>query len=421
MTANERETARRHGLALRDPARPELGWRRVTTFAFPSFAGGRRGRAPSVRPRAALRRPVTLKEQINDTTIKGAGMTFPTKQRPRWPFRLVATVVVLVLAALAVAVPSSASSDRVDGVRAVVKRGTLELKGGDQANTVALRLKAGDATVVQVDVGDDGSADFSFASAGIDAIEIKMGDGNDSARIDDANGAFTDSIPTTIAGGDGNDSLQGGQVQVAAENETFKGGDGNDSVDGGKGNDTAYLGDGNDTFRWDNGEGSDVIEGQDGTDTMLFNGAAGAENATLTANAGRLTFFRDVGKVTMDTDGVEIVDFNALGGADKVTVNDLTGTDVTRTNLDLAGTLGGNADDGAVDNVVVNGTNGDDTIDIDGSRSGVDVTGLATAVSITHEEPTDLLSVNTLGGKYSVSVNGVAGLMQLVVDGVRSA
>ena len=28
-----------------------------------------------------------------------------------------------------------------------------------------------------------------------------MGGGNDSARIDDANGAFTDSIPTTIAGG----------------------------------------------------------------------------------------------------------------------------------------------------------------------------------------------------------------------------
>ena len=91
-----------------------------------------------------------------------------------------------------------------------------------------------------------------------------MGNGNDSARIDDANGAFTDSIPTTISGGNGNDSLQGGQTQVAAENETFYGGNGNDTVDGGKGNDTAYLGNGNDTFRWDNGEGSDVIEGQNG-------------------------------------------------------------------------------------------------------------------------------------------------------------
>jgi Ca2+-binding RTX toxin-like protein len=344
-------------------------------------------------------------------------MTFPTTQRPRWPFRLMATVVVLVFAALAVAVPSSASNDKVGGVRADVKRGTLNVRGGDRADAVALRVMAGDSTVVQVDVGDDGSADFSFARGDIDAIDIKLGDGSDSARIDDANGAFTDSIPTTIAGGDGNDSLEGGQVQLAAENETFRGGDGDDSVDGGKGNDSAYLGDGNDSFRWDNGEGSDVIEGQDGSDTMLFNGAAVAENVTLTANRGRLTFFRVQGNVTMDTDGVEIVDFNALGGPDSVTVNDLTGTDVTQTNLDLASALGGSAADGALDSVVVNGTNGDDNIAIAGNGSGADVTGLATAVSVKHADPTDSLSVNTLAGTDNVLVNGVVGVLQVLVDG----
>jgi Alpha/beta hydrolase family/RTX calcium-binding nonapeptide repeat (4 copies) len=282
---------------------------------------------------------------------------------------------------------------------------------------VALRLKAGDPTIVQVDAGDDGSADFSFARNDVSAIKAKGGDGNDSIRVDDANGAFTDSIPTTIAGDDGNDSLEGGQLQVAAENETFRGGDGNDVVDGGKGNDTAYLGDGNDTFRWDNGEGSDVIEGQDGTDTMLFNGAAGAEDVTMTANGGRLTFFRVQGNVTMDTDGVEIVDDNALGGPDNVTVNDLTGTDVTQTNLDLASALGGSAADGALDSVVVNGTNDDDSINITGNGSGADVTGLATAVSVTHVDPIDSLSVNTLAGTDNVLVNGVAGVLQVLVDG----
>jgi Ca2+-binding RTX toxin-like protein len=344
-------------------------------------------------------------------------MTFLTNQWPKWPFQLISTVVVLVLAALAVTAAASANKHKVDGVRAEVKRGTLELKGGDQADAVALRLQAGDPNQVQVDVGDDGSADFSFARGDIDAIDIKMGDGNDSARVDDANGAFTDSIPTTIAGGDGNDSLQGGQVQVAAENEKFKGGDGSDSVDGGKGNDTAYLGDGNDTFRWDNGEGSDVIEGQDGDDTMLFNGAAVAENATLTANGGRLTFFRVQGNVTMDTDGVEIVDFNTLGGPDNVTVNDLTGTDVTQTNLDLASALGGSAPDGALDSVAANGTNGDDNINITGNGSGADVSGLATAVSVKHADPIDSLSVNTLEGTDNVLVNGVAGVLQVLVDG----
>ena len=243
-----------------------------------------------------------------------------------------------------------------------------------------------------------------------------MGNGDDVVRVDDTNGAFTDSIPTTIAGGGGDDSLIGG-----AGAETFQGGSGNDTVDGGRGNDTAYLGDGNDVFSWDPGEGSDVIDGQDGSDRMLFNGGAGADTVTMTSNFGRLTFFRDPGNVTMDTDNLETVDFNALGGPDSVTVNDLTGTDVTQTNVDLAAALGGSAADGAIDNVVVNATKGDDTINVDGSRAAVDVTGLATAVSIKHADPTDVLSLNSVAGKDSVTLNGVAGLLQLLLDGTPAA
>jgi hypothetical protein len=344
-----------------------------------------------------------------------------THSRPKRPSQLIAkaTLAALALAALVVPASSSASNDNVDGVRAEVKRGTLEVKGGDGGQRVALRLKAGDANTVQVDVGDDGTADFSVDRGALAAIEVKMGDGSDSARIDDGNGAFTNTIPTTIAGGDGNDSLEGGQVQIAAENERYKGGDGDDAVDGGKGNDTASLGDGDDAFRWDNGEGSDAIEGRDGTDTMVFNGngAAGSiEEVTMSANGGRLRFFRVQGNVTMDTDGVEIVDDNALGGADSVTVNDLTGTDVTQTNIDLASALGGVAPDGTVDNVVVNGTDGDDTIDIDGNGSGADVSGLATAVSVKHADSTDHLDVHTLAGADDVDTNGVGGLIQLLVD-----
>jgi len=334
---------------------------------------------------------------------------------PGRPFRVISTVAVLGLAAIASPAVSSASTHKVQDVRAKLTHdGTLEVSGGHRANAVALRL--GDRTQVQVDVGDDGSADFTFARNDLRAIKVNMGSGKDAVRIDDTNGAFTDSIPTTIAGGAGDDSLIGG-----AGAETFLGGDGNDTIDGGKGDDTASLGDGNDVFSWDPGEGSDVIDGQGGSDRMLFNGGAGADTVTMSANFGRLTFFRNPGNVTMDTDNVEIVDFNALGGPDSVTVSDLTGTDVTQTNLDLAAELGGSAADGAVDNVVVNGTKGDDTINVDGSRAGVDVTGLATAVSIKHADPTDGLSINTITGKNSVIVNGVAGLMQLLIDGISAA
>ena len=344
-----------------------------------------------------------------------------TNARPRWRVHLSAAVVATALAALAVAAPSYGGG-KVSGVRAAVKHGTLNVSGSDGGQQVALRLKAGDPNTIQVDAGNDGSADFSFAAGDVDAIKVKLGDGNDLARIDDSNGAFTgNSRPTTIAGGDGNDTLLGAQNPPAgpADNqvETYKGGDGNDTIDGGRGDDTAYLGSGNDTFRWDPGEGNDTIEGQDGADTMLFNGAPGIDNVTLSPNPNdgrRLDFFRVQGNIHMDTNDVEIVDFNALAGIDTVLVNDLAGTDVTQTNVDLASALGGTAPDGALDTVDVNGTNGVDNISIQGNGSGADVTGLATAVSVKHADTTDKLNVDTKGGVDNVAQN-VGGQIQLTV------
>jgi hypothetical protein len=329
---------------------------------------------------------------------------------------LTAAAAALGFTALVAAAQSNASQHRVDGVRADLKHGTLRVQGGHGGQRASLRLKAGDPTRIEVDARDDGSADFSFARASVHEIRVRMGDGNDSARVDDANGAFTDAIPTLIAGGDGSDSLEGGQIQAAAENETYRGGGGTDLVDGGKGNDTAYLGEGGDTFRWDNGEGSDVIEGQDGTDTMAFNGNPGGENVTMSATGGRLSFFRVQGNVTMDTDGVEVVDDNPVNGQDSVIVNDLSWTDVRQTNIDLAGAFGGSIPDGINDSVVVNGTNGDDDIAINGNGPAVDVTGLATSISVVHPDRADMLSVNTLLGTDSVTTSGVLG-MQVLVDG----
>jgi hypothetical protein len=334
--------------------------------------------------------------------------------KPTRLFQLGATIAALALPAIVASPMASAKDLKLDGVSAQLKAGgTLEVSGDGRANAIALRLQLNNPSIVQVDAGDDGSADFSFARSEIAAIDVKGAGGDDSIRIDDTNGAFTNTIPTTLHGNGGDDSLTGG---LGAE--TFKGDGGDDVVVGGKGNDIAQLDGGNDTFVWNNGDGSDTIEGNGGNDTMVFNGAAGAENVTISANGSRLKFFRTQGNVTMDTNNVETVDFNAVGGADTVDVQDLSATDVRQVNLDLAGTFGGTAGDGTVDSVTVHGTTGDDNVSVTGAGSSVDVRGLRAAVAIRHADPTDTLAVNTLPGDDSVLTQGLTGVIQASVNGV---
>ncbi|HUI37850.1 MAG TPA: hypothetical protein VLZ04_10195 [Gaiellaceae bacterium] len=72
-----------------------------------------------------------------------------------------------------------------------------------------------------------------------------------------------------------------------------------------------------------------------------------------------------------------------------------------------------------VDRVVVNGTDGDDGIDVSGDSGEVKVSGLAPTVAIFHHETEDRLEVNTLAGNDTVeSVGLAAGTLQLLVDGV---
>jgi hypothetical protein len=296
-----------------------------------------------------------------------------------------------------------------------LNHGVLIVEGTRAADKIALRLESGQAAILQIDVGDDGSADFSFDRSKVARIAVNARAGNDAVRIDESNGSFTDTTPTAIAGGAGNDTIAGGKGV-----EALLGGDGNDSIDGNGGNDVARLGAGDDTFIWDPGDGSDTLEGQNGTDTMLFNGANASEQVDLSANGNRLKFFRTQANITMDTAGVERVVFNALGGADVVTVNDLTGTDVSLVDVDLAGTLGGAVGDGQADRVIVNGTNGNDAIDVSGNAQAVKVSGLAATTEILHSQvANDRVDVNTLAGRDTVGSNGLAaGLIQFFLNGV---
>jgi Ca2+-binding RTX toxin-like protein len=144
------------------------------------------------------------------------------------------------------------------------------------------------------------------ADAGVDQLLISAGGGND--RLD-ASALPAGSMLLTLDGGAGNDMLIG-----SAGADVLMGGDGNDTVIGGRGNDVAFLGAGDDTFIWNPGEGSDTVEGGDGSDTMVFNGANINEHIDISANGARVLFTRDVANISMDLNGVEHIDFHALGG-----------------------------------------------------------------------------------------------------------
>jgi Ca2+-binding RTX toxin-like protein len=216
----------------------------------------------------------------------------------------------------------------------------------------------------------------------------------------------------TLDGGAGDDILLGSQGA-----DVFLGGDGNDFVFGDNGNDTALLGAGDDLFQWDPGDGNDTVEGQDGTDRLLFFGSGASENVDIVANGGRALFLRDVANVTMDLNDMEAIEFRSLGGADNIVVGDLSGTDVTRIDLDLRGPNGGG--DGAADTVTVNATNGDDVFGVTGDAGGIRVFGLQAEVNIFfQEQANDRLTLNGLGGDDVINASSLeADGIQLTMNG----
>ncbi len=132
-----------------------------------------------------------------------------------------------------------------------------------------------------------------------------------------------------------------------------------------------------------------------------------------------MRFFRNVGNITMDTAGVENIDLNALGGADNVVVNDMTGTDLTDVHVDLAQVPGSGVDDGQPDNVTVNGTAGNDVAVVGQQGTDLQVVNLKPTVTVSASSPAnDHLVVAALDGDDVVDASGVSGASALLsLDG----
>ena len=315
--------------------------------------------------------------------------------RRRRGFGTVAVAGVATGIALSLAGPAAAADPK--GAVQIDTR-QLIVTGTNQADEIALVVPAADPTVLEVDFGNDGRADETVKLADFGQVHVNSLGGNDDVRIDFGNQVQPFTVVDT---GAGDDVVAGG-----SGNELFRTGTGNDLVDGNRGTDTALLGDGDDAFAWDPGDGSDVIEGGSGDDRMIFNGSNGAEKFAAAAFGVRLRFTRDLGAIVMDTDDVERVVLNALGGTDSTTIDDLSSTDVRRVDIDLSGAAGGG--DGATDLVTISGTAGNDFVRVSGSDGTVNVSGLKPKVRITHAEPGDQLTLDTLSGKNIVDSHRLA-------------
>jgi hypothetical protein len=299
---------------------------------------------------------------------------------------------------------------------ASVANETLTILGTGGGDDIALDFSPVDPNAVLVELGN-GTQPQAFDRTSFAQVSVFLGAGDDTFTAPPGGTLFS-TLPISVDGAGGNDIITGGPASDILSggagddiinghdgNDIIFGGGGDDVINGNRGDDTEILGAGADSALWNPGEGSDTINGGNGQDSLQFNGSNIGEDVALTASGDHAVFTRNVAAIRMDMVGVETFNFAALGGADDVTVGDLSGTDLRTTNVDLSAAGAG---DESADTVTVTGTNKADQIAVDALGGVVDVSGLHSVVAITAAETTDHLQVNALGGNDVVSVSDAA-------------
>ena len=287
-------------------------------------------------------------------------------------------------------------SDTITANVATTGTAPFDVDGGDKIDTLDYTGTAG-ADQISVVANGTKLRTGGPASAPLDSLVENVrvqGLGGDDAI--NASGNTVSSL-LTFEGGAGADNLRGG-----VGSDVLLGGSGNDLVDGNVAADVAELGSGNDRFQWDPGDGSDTVNGDAGSDAVDFNGSNVGELLELSESFGRSLFTRNIAAITMSAD-VEAFAVRALGGADTLTVGDMSGSAVQAVDADLSASLGGG--DAAADTVIANGTDGADAARVSRSGAQARVSGLAATTRVTGSEAAlDTLRVHTLGGDDEVTI-----------------
>jgi hypothetical protein len=142
----------------------------------------------------------------------------------------------------------------------------------------------------------------------------------------------------------------------------------------------------------------------DGADVLAFDGSDAGEHVRATASGERVRLTRDRGREPIELDGVEVLRLAVGGGADAVTVDDLSATDTFQVDADLGAGL---------DRAVVNAPDADEQVSVS-DFGAVSVLG-PTFVRFPQAEAADRLTVDGRGGDDILSAS-TAG-MTLTLEG----
>src|SRR5688572_25508182 len=128
-------------------------------------------------------------------------------------------------------------------------------------------------------------------------------------------------------------------------------------------------------------------------------GSAGADMFRVEADGSNAILRRQPANTVVDLTGVDILHLETFAGPDSVEVGDLAGAGLDRVELELKGIPGAVTGDGEEDVVSIDGTTGGDHVTITAKGTLVTAAGLPATVTLSHPDPgLDQLTVNGLNG-----------------------
>jgi Ca2+-binding RTX toxin-like protein len=244
-------------------------------------------------------------------------------------------------------------------------------------------------------------------------------------------GNYDDSITSgstddTITTGDGNDYIASGAgndvIAAGAGADTIVSAEGDDQIIAGAGNDDIDAGAGDDVI--DSGAGDDIVDGGDGIDTLDHSTQTSSQIINISGDNGSSVgsgtdillnienFYTGSGDDQFTIDDAKDNHVDGNGGTDSVTVSGGSGTiSITRSGLDVdvSDSGGGIGSDSYLDmeQVNVNGSNADDTFQIDDSANN-SIDGGGGSNSADYSTSTQSFTVN-LDGTQATVISAAAG------------